>query len=166
MVKVFKKPWLVGLFVIGIAVSLGILYVENNNKKIITKYRDTLSQSCEASKSAFTKILNAVESDSLPYSIKLKQTRSAEESLTTAKRILDYGELDIESSGLRFGIEFVSYSLDVSFLRRLLEDTMADAIDIAIAQGDPESLEDGSAEEGLEILRSRIDYLEQICSEN
>jgi hypothetical protein len=165
-VKILKRPWIVVSIVLSAVVAIAVLYVDLNNKKIASKYIDTLSQSCKVTKSAFSEILDAVESDTLTYSEKLKETRAAEDSLITSKRILDYGISDIESSGFRFGLEFVSYSLDVSSLRNLVEDTMADAIDIAIAQGDPESLEDGSAEEGLETMQRRIDYLEQICSKS
>jgi hypothetical protein len=162
--KLFKRPAFLIFISISLVISIYSFYVHANNKKIRTLYQDTLSESCSFALSGLTSIYTSVTSNEMQYSRQLIETRAAQDKLETAGRILDSGIQEIKSSGLRTDGDFILYSLNADSLKRLVDDTIADSIDIAIAQGDPESLQDGSAEEGLGIIQRRITYLNEICN--
>jgi len=165
-VEIFKRPALFIIVVLSLGVAATVVYVDYNNKKIEAKYREVLSQSCSFAQRAITDIYDAVSSDSMSYSEILVKTRQSEQELETAKRILDYGKIGIDSVGMSTrSAKSFTYSWDMSMLKRLIELTISDSIDIAIAIGDIESIQDGSAEEGVELAQRRAVGATSTCSE-
>jgi hypothetical protein len=163
-----RKPVIVFVLVLIVAVALVTIFVNSNNKKIASKYADTLSQSCAIMQPVFSDLYTDISSDELSYSEMLVKTRQSERELATAKRILDYGMLEINSISFNtFGAysNWMMYSWDTNSLQRAIDAATSDSIDIAIAQGDIESIEDGRAEEGLEILKRRTSNVNSVCNE-
>jgi hypothetical protein len=146
--------------VLIIATSWG--YGEYKTRKISAQYVEALSDTCKKATVGIEGAYDALSSPGLTYVERLRATRSAQRDFAAAERILGIGLEGLDRGTLLQGT--IGYSLYTSELERLIEFSLDDLMDIAIAQGDPESIADGQAYEGFSILQDRVSQVQEICS--
>lgn len=145
-----------------LVISIFAIYLNINTKRIVSGYKRVLGETCGYTQSAMSDINNSVNSQSYNYVEILQRTRSAQRNLETAQRVLNLGLSEIDT-GFRTGT--ILLKLHAQDLGVILENTIDDAMDVAIERGNPESISNGRALEGLEIIQNRLDRVNEICNQ-
>ena len=166
MQRIFARLKRISLFwkIVLVVVVFGAANEFYENHKIstaVSQYKEVLSRTCKIAEPGLNDIYIALNSPGDNYVTVLQKVGAAEDELLSAERILRIGTSEIDGS--KFSIETFRLKDNEWFLRTTIESSLNDSMDIAIAQGDPESIASGRAADGVKLVADRLETVKEIC---